>query len=293
MTKCKLIINKMSGNTEKEHKNCDFEEFLLQNYDVVDTIYIDNSNLLNLNMNNEIINYDALAVCGGDGTLNSAINAIQNKKIDLLYFPTGTLNETAKSLSLAKKLSIDNRRIRNVDMGKVGKTMFAYVFAGGIFTPIGYRTEIKKKKKYKIAAYLCKVLKEYKIHHIKAKVIVNDEVFEDVYSLIMVINANRCFGFNFNKRFCHNDGKAQLLLIKAPKTNGLGAKIKIFFPLFRTFFMHLKKEKRTKNLIFVDFEKAKLILDGNYDFTVDGEHIKLEGSSEIEILKRKLKLVVF
>ena len=70
MTKCKLIINKMSGNSEKEHKNCDFEELLLQNYDVVDTIYIDNSNLLNLNMNNEIIDYDALAVCGGDGTLN-------------------------------------------------------------------------------------------------------------------------------------------------------------------------------------------------------------------------------
>ncbi|MFA6865927.1 MAG: diacylglycerol kinase family protein [Clostridia bacterium] len=293
MAKCKLIINKMSGNTKNACENNEFRKLLLKNYEIVDTAYIDNSNAKDLDMKNEVIGYDALAVCGGDGTLNSAINAIENKQIELVYLPTGTLNETAKSLQLVKELSADNRHIRRVDMGKVGQTMFAYVLAGGIFTPIGYRTDIKRKKKYKIGAYFARILEEYKIHHIKAKIEIGDEVFEDTYSLIMVINASRCFGFGFNKRFVHNDGKGQLLLIKAPKTKGLLAKIKIFFPLFRTFFLHLKKEIRSKNLVFIDFEKATLTIDGEYDFTVDGEHIKLTGTNQIEILRQKLKLVVF
>lgn len=291
MAKCKLIINKKSGNNNQKTNCPAFSDILSQYYETVDTVYIDDNNPLD--MKDEVDEYDALAVAGGDGTLNSAINAIKNRKMDLFYLPTGTLNETAKSLQLAKKLSAENRRIRRVDMGKVGDTMFAYVLAGGIFTSIGYNTDIKRKKKYKFAAYLERIFHEYKIHRIKAKIETGTEVFEGEYSLVMVINACRCFGFRFNKRFCHNDGKGQLLLIRAPKNNGILGKIAIFFPLFRTFFLHLKKEKRSKNLIFVDFSRAKITFDGEYDFTVDGEHIKLSGENDVEILQRKLKLVVF
>lgn len=291
MTKCKLIINRMSGNSKSKEKEQEWVNLIKGSYNIVDTIYIDPEH--NINMAEEIAGYDALAVCGGDGTLNSAINAIKNTRIDLIYIPSGTLNDTAKSLCLAKKLSSENKRIRRVDMGCVNNTMFAYVVAGGTFTPIGYQTKIKTKKKIKIFAYFLEVLKEYKIHHIKAKVEINGKTFEDEYTLIMAINNTRCFGFNFNKLFAHNDGKGQLLLIKAPKGSGLFAKIKIFFPLFRVFFMKMRKEKEGEIIKFISFKEAKFTFDKPYTFTIDGEKIELEKEVNIRILQRKLKLVVF
>lgn len=281
----------MSGNAKCAEKEREWIELIASTYDEVHTIYIDTEH--NINMSDEINGYDALAVCGGDGTLNSAINAVKGTKLDLIYIPTGTLNDTAKSLRLAKELSADNKRIRKVDLGCVNSTMFAYVLAGGTFTPIGYRTKIKRKKRIKIFAYFLEVLKEYKINHIKANINVNGENFSGEYTLIMAINSSRCFGFNFNKLFSHNDGKGQLLLIKAPKGNGFFAKIKIFFPLFRVFFMKMKKEKYGKNIKFITFRKAQITFEEPQTFTIDGEKILLEGTADIKILQRKLSLVVF
>ncbi|HKL74187.1 MAG TPA: diacylglycerol kinase family protein, partial [Clostridia bacterium] len=265
MTKCKLIINRMSGNSKPIEQEQDWVNLIKGSYDSVDTIYIDPEHCID--MKEEITGYEALAVCGGDGTLNSAINAIKNTRLDLIYIPTGTLNDTAKSLCLAKKLSAENKRIRRVDMGSINDTMFAYVVAGGTFTPIGYRTKIKRKKRFKFFAYLLEVFKEYKIHHIKAKIEINGNTYADDYTLIMAINNTRCFGFGFNKLFSHNDGMGQLLLIKAPKGNGLLAKIQIFFPLFRVFFMKMKKEKNSKYIKFFSFKTFKLTLESPYVFT--------------------------
>jgi diacylglycerol kinase (ATP) len=281
----------MSGNSKPIEQEQDWINLIKCSYDGVDTVYIDAEH--NINMREEIVGYDALAVCGGDGTLNSAINAVKNTALDLIYIPTGTLNDTAKGLCLAKKLNAENKRIRRVDMGCVNDTMFAYVLAGGTFTPIGYRTQIRRKKRFKFLAYLLEVFKEYKIHHIKAKIEINGKIYQDEYTLIMAINNSRCFGFRFNKLFSHNDGKGQLLLIKAPKGDGLWAKIKIFFPLFRVFFMKMRRERDGKIIKFCSFKDVKLSFVESQNFTIDGEKIELKGDAEIKILKRKLNLVVF
>ena len=140
MSKCKLIVNKLSGNADKVADLSEVEQLLREKYGEVDKIYIDSDN--DVKMKEEIGGYDALAVCGGDGTLNSAVNAVQGTGLELVYVPCGTLNDTAKSLRLAKELSHTDRRIRRVDMGQIGDTMFAYVLAGGTFTEIWYRTKI-------------------------------------------------------------------------------------------------------------------------------------------------------
>ena len=267
------------------------ERLLSEEYDSVDVVCIDEK--CNVKIKDEIGGYDALAVCGGDGTLNSAINAVKGKGMALYYIPCGTLNDTAKCLRLAKELSDTERRIRRVDMGQVGDTRFAYVFAGGTFTEIGYKTKIKTKKRFKILAYMMMVLRTYKVHRIKAKIELPDKTFEDEYTLIMAINSSRCFGFSFNKRYCHNDGKGQLLLIKSPRFNGLIGKIEIFFPFFKAFFMGLRKERDGKKMKFLDFTDAKITFENAETFTVDGEKIELDGENDLKILKQKLNLMVY
>lgn len=281
----------MSGNA-KSTADCDnIVDVLEEYYEQIDVVNIDKDN--NIRIADEIQGYDALAACGGDGTLNSALNAIKNTKTELIYIPSGTLNDTAKSLHLAKELSKGNRRIRRIDIGKVNDSMFAYVCAGGTFTPIGYKTKTKHKKHFKALAYIFMVLKEYKVHHIKAKILSGNKAYEGDYTLIMAVNSERCFGFDFNHLYCHNDGKGQLLLIKAPKGKGIFAKISLFFPFFRAFFIGFKKELSTKNIEFFSFSEAKLLMDKPYTFTVDGEEKELAEKNDIKILRQKLKLIVY
>jgi len=292
VNKCKLIINKLSGNSCKVASLEEIDTILREKYQEIDTKFIDSDH--DIKMSEEVDGYDALAVCGGDGTLNSAINAISKKNMELVYIPCGTLNDAARSLRLAKKLSKDNRRIRRVDMGQIGDTMFAYVLAGGIFTPIGYRTKNEHKKRFKALAYLSKIFKEYKIHRIRAKITLTEgRILDDEYTLIMVINSRRCFGFRFNKLYRHNDGRAQLLLIKAPSSDGFWGKVKVFFPLFRAFFMGFRSDYDKENLKFLTIDQAFLELADQTEFTVDGEKIELDGGNYIKILRQKLNLVVY
>ena len=292
MTKCKFIVNRLSGHAKKSADVESLTARLKKHYDEVDVAYIDEDN--DLRMSEEIVGYDALAVTGGDGTLNSAVNAVRRSKMELFYIPSGTLNDAGQSLRLAKKLAADKKTVRKIDIGQVGDKMFAYVFAGGIFTEIGYATDLKRKKHFKLLAYLDMVFKTYKVHRIKARIEVDDRgVLEDEFALIMAINSTRCFGFTFNKRFSHNDGKAQLLLIKSPKHDNFLGKIALFFPLFRTFFIGYKEERHGRWVRFYDFTHLNLTLEDTTDFTVDGEKLTLSGENEIKIWKRKLNLVVF
>lgn len=290
MQKCRLVVNTLSGNAKRLPKIGDIEAFLKENYDLK-TVFISEENDVRIKDLTDGI--DVLAVCGGDGTLNSAVNAVSGKAVDLMYIPCGTLNDTAKSMRLAKRLSKGNRRIRYVDMGLIDGTKFAYVLAGGTFTEIGYETKIKTKKHFKILAYLMQVFKAYKIHRINAEINLGDRVIKDEFTLIMAINCSCCFGFKFNKRYVHNDGQAQLLLIKSPRHNGLLGKIEIFFPFFRAFFIGLKKEKDGKILKFLDFSDAIITIPDGSSFTVDGEKIILSGKNELKILNRDLKLIVY
>jgi len=290
VAKCKLIINKLAGNSQKTEDMNKILDVLTENYNIIDTVYIDENN--NVKMRDEIVGYDALAVCGGDGTLNSAINAVRDKNIRLIFMPCGTLNDKSKSMKLAKKYS-GSKKIRRFDIGKVGDTMFAYVFAGGTFSPIGYQTKRKDKKRFKRLAYFSMIFREYKVHRIRAKIGLENRTLQDVYTLLMVVNSHTCFGFNFNKMHVHNDGKAQLLLIKAPKSDGFLGRLKIFFPFFRAFFIGFRHEVDKKNLKFITIRCAELDLDGKYTFTVDGEKLDITGKHRIEILRQKLNLIVY
>lgn len=291
MRRCLLLINKTSGNVSRALNNPAIYNSLQKDYDIIDTLYIEENSPIDIGQAS--IGYAGLAVCGGDGTFNNAINATRDKNLELIYIPCGTLNDAAKTLHLTAKLKQDKRDIRRVDIGEIKNTLFSYVAAAGTFTAIGYRTQNKLKKKIKFFAYLWEVLSEYKVHHIKAKIELKDKVYEDAYTLIMAINSQRCFGFNFNKLYSHNSGKAHLLLIKAPKGKGLFSKIKIFFPFFRAFFIGFDKEYCSRQMIFTEFDKAKITVDTPYVFTIDGEKIELDGEFNLTIHKQKMKLFVY
>lgn len=266
--RCVIVINRLSGNGNRADERT-LKSAFERGYSV-DFYYITQKQMLK-----DFSAYERIVVCGGDGTLNGILNSKMRDDVEIIYLPYGTLNEFYKGGIK------DNHFLKDICFAN--DLYFSYVMAAGIFTPIGYCVNDKKKRKYKALAYISHVVKEYKIHRIKAKLTTQDYCDEGEYSLIMAIDSPRCFGFRFNRLFKTDDGIMHLLTIKAPKSSGLLCKIKIFFPLFRAFFIGFGKPYHSKNMDFRPFDSLQISLSEDVDFDVDGEKKTLGGDVNLGI----------
>lgn len=176
-------------------------------------------------------------------------------------------------------------------IGKAGDKIFTYVLAAGSFTPIGYTAKVKLKQKIGVLAYIGQIVREYKIHRIKARLSADEQSFSGEFTLIMFLKSPRCFGFNFNRDFSENDESGHLIAIRSPKHNGLLGKIEMFFPFFRVFFIGLKKPKDGK-IIFRRVKDAGIKIDEPYTFCNDGEKCEISGDSRVTFKRTKCKISI-
>ena len=279
LEKCLLVINKKCGNYQKFNEDC-IGAILGGEYSV-EFADIDDDFRSRI----ELEDFNAVAILGGDGTLNSVLNKIRGLKIKVFYLPYGTLNEKSHTLD-----GFDPSG--EIMVGSVGGQVFSYVSAAGTFTPIGYTTKTERKKKIKSLAYLFEVLKEYKVHNINARLSIDDKVEEGTYTLIMVLKSPRCFKFHFNHLYDPTKSTGHILLIKSPGKNSLLNKVRIFFPFFRAFFIGFRKEIEKKNILFKEFTNLELHLDEKIDFDVDGEKKVFEGDNVFTIGKLPQQFIV-
>lgn len=300
MENCLIIINRNAG-TSKKISFEKVEKCLGDGYDFK-RVVIPRDNI------GDVEKYDAVAVCGGDGTLGSVLQRVYDKPIDLFYFPVGTLNDKAKAERYARHKSacpscadaaVNKKPVVYGDLRKIieqdgyrtvdcDSHVFAYVFAAGSFTPIGYTSKVNDKKKFGVLAYISKVVEEYKPHRIRAKIENGKHVYEGEFTLIMFVKSPRCFGFPFNKAFDSQSASGHLVAIRSPKHKGILGYIEMFFPFFRVFFMGLKKEKTKGNVIFEKVYSSKLTLLEDVDFCSDGEKRTLEKDSYKISFKRSV-----
>lgn len=288
--KCLFVVNTLAGHYKKKVVDKKIEE-LSRGFDSSFVFLDENSPFP------DVKGFERVVVFGGDGTLNSILNAEKSQNQEIIFLPIGTLNETAKNSNNSFSECL-----------RVGERKVAYVFATGIFTPLGYNTKTKTKKRFKVFAYIFNVLKEYKIARISASIKMSKPSEKDLssnlsenknarnlntlqeesfssnisgeYALIMCIKAKSCFGFKFNK-IEYASREFGLLLIKSPKHGGLIGKIELFFPLFRSFFIGFKKEYSSKNISFEKVNAVNLSIKEKTAFCLDGEKAVFENDIQI------------
>lgn len=295
MKKCLIAINFNAGSSRK----ISFEKVrtrLGKDFEYTHCS-LDKEELPDLNA------YDAIAVCGGDGTLGSVLEKAFGLPISIYYFPVGTLNDKAKATRYShyKNSANHNRNKKSyvgssnqpIVIGKCQKVLsngkyttldckeeiFAYVLASGSFTPIGYTSSVKEKQKVGVLAYIGKIIKEYRPYRMHAVIDTYNNRYEDDFTLIMLLKSPRCFGFKFNKGFDANSQSGHLIAIRSPKHDGLLGCIEMFFPFFRTFFMGLKKSRDKGKIIYKEINSLTLTFNDNLSFCKDGELSNIEKST--------------
>jgi YegS/Rv2252/BmrU family lipid kinase len=111
--------------------------------------------------------FDLAIVCGGDGTLNHAINGIlkDNIHMPIGYVPVGSTNDFSKSLYGNHGHSIldvchyiVNGKTFTYDAGKFNDSYFNYVAGFGAFPMVSYTTPQNMKNSLGYTAYILKLI---------------------------------------------------------------------------------------------------------------------------------------
>lgn len=176
---------------------------------------------------NSADDYDLLAACGGDGTLNEAVTGIMRYSPDSLfgYIPAGTVNDFAFSLHLPRNNILEaaeiitNGSVFHCDIGTFDRRYFTYVAAFGAFTDVSYSTPQDFKNLFGKTAYFLQGvsrLASLKSYHVRFET--DRETLEGDYIFGMISNTMSVAGISLTKKLdvSLNDGELEILLVKSP-----------------------------------------------------------------------------
>ncbi len=222
MKKIILFYNPQSGSG---NFSASIDKFLAQfqpKYEVTISRLM-NIDLLNYFNKIDKNSYDIIVVAGGDGTVNSVVNAMLKNNIDipLAIIPSGTVNDFASYFKMTANFKelfeiIENNQIKRVDLGKVNKDYFINVCSGGFVTTIPHKTDSKLKNKLGKVAYYLKGIQEFPgFKSLPLRFNTNNNEFEENIFMYLILNSNRAGGFkNINPANVINDGEFELIAIK-------------------------------------------------------------------------------
>ena len=173
------------------------------------------------------MDFDIVACCGGDGTLNETINGIMqlSEQPLLCYLPAGSTNDFAASLGLSSNPEIAAQAVlrhtpRKLDIGKFNQRLFAYVASFGAFTRASYAAPQSAKNVLGHLAYILEGVKDIEsLRPYRVKVEADGEIFDGEYLFGAVTNSTSVAGLmKIDPTLVDmSDGKFELLLIPLPK----------------------------------------------------------------------------
>jgi len=175
--------------------------------------------------------YDAIAISGGDGTLNLALNSLMahDHSIPLVIIPSGTANDFASFLGISKSAeqcaeALANGEIVWADIGLVNDTYFINVCGAGLFTHISQQVDEGMKSTLGKLAYYLKSLEEIpNFQPISVRITNSDTVIEEDIFLFLALNSAGTGGFeNLVPDASISDGLFDFVAIKACPILDLG-----------------------------------------------------------------------
>jgi len=167
--------------------------------------------------------YKYVLIAGGDGTVDSVVNEMKKRNIDLpiAILPAGTANDFANYIGMPHDIQeacnqILSSEVKKVDLGKINDKYFINVASTGLFTDISQNMDTNLKNTIGKLAYYVKGIEQLpNFRKLKIKVS-SDEVFFDGDMYLMLVFNGQTAG---NLKFAYNakvdDGLLDVIIIKA------------------------------------------------------------------------------
>lgn len=241
--------------------------------------------------------FDRVIVCGGDGTLNHAVNGMINEHLDypIGYLPVGSTNDFSKSLygkgnhtfmDICRWLVEGN--VYQFDAGKFNDMYFNYVAGFGAFPMVSYTTPQNMKNSIGYAAYVLNFLQSIPegLSYNRHCRIIHDGIEEEGHYMFgLVTNSTQVAGVKPSviRDSSLNDGIFEATLIKA----GLSA-----LEIGEIIHSMNDEEYSTSALTTFSFREAEFIFDEEVPWTLDGENGGLVQKAHISVLPKAVSIYV-
>ena len=230
---------------------------------------------------------------GGDGTLNHVVNKVMtmDKKPMLAYMPSGSTNDFSKSLGMTdnfqKKLGIAfGDRTISYDIGNINGRYFNYTAAFGAFSKVSYSTDQKLKNVLGYPAYVLTAVMTlqqnlgFKRH---IEMVVDGVKEEGDYVFGAVCNSISIGGMSILEK-AHvqiDDGKMELLLIKAPRNP---------IELEQTIATLIRGETGNPNVTLRQIRHAVFRAEEGLAWSIDGEYGGNYHKSDISVVEKAITI---
>lgn len=214
--------------------------------------------------------YEYILIAGGDGSVDSLVNAMMQKRIDLPIgiLPVGTANDFGKFLGIPQDITeactqILSSKPKGVDIGVVNDKYFVNVASSGLFTDVSQKTDINLKNTIGKLAYYLKGLEEIpNLKKLKVKLKSKEMTYDGEMYLFLVFNGQTAGNFKLATRADVSDGYLDVIMIKA-------VAIRDILPLFIKMLKgeHLDSDK----VIYFKTEEVTIESDEDIVTDIDGE----------------------
>ena len=236
---------------------------------------------------------DLIVCIGGDGTFNETISGVlaAGAKTPIGYIPAGSTNDFAASLHLSKNVveaaqDIVRGQPTVYDVGRFEERYFTYVASFGAFTKVSYATSQSVKNALGHLAYVLGGIAELsaiRSWHVTFEVD-DSRLIQGDYIFGAVSNSTSVGGIlTLDPKIVDmNDGKFELLLIKAPENLAdLGEIVRAL----------TAQDYGSPMITFLPAHKIRVHADAEMDWTLDGEFAKGRELLEIENIRDAVRVI--
>ncbi|MDE6407595.1 MAG: YegS/Rv2252/BmrU family lipid kinase [Anaeroplasmataceae bacterium] len=289
-----LVVYNIYSGKSKIVKNIDYIcQKLKSKYEIVETFASTGPNSIRDYVLQNAGNYDLVVAAGGDGSINEVVNGLMmiKNRPTLAYVPTGTCNDTGKTLGLKKSLRKTMKIILNenktfLDVNQINGQYFIYGLAAGNLTDVSYAANYKVKKRFGKFAYYFETVKSFsKDRTIHIDIQTNGKTISGKFFLFLATNSRYLASFKLHrkKRIYLNEGKLYVTLIR--KTNRFINAID--FALFM-----LLGERYKHNI--EHFETSNMIITSKnaIPYNTDGESLPKLSRIEVTVLSEQIEMIV-
>jgi len=246
----------------------------------------------------QIIRKDSITdvvICGGDGTVNAVVNALQREPLRFGIIPMGSGNGLALAAKIPKQTG---RALDLIFHGKAYPTDAFYIndkfscMLCGIGFDAAVAHEFAKQKKRGLQTYIrISTLQFFKSKPYPFEIQLNDRTLKTDAFFISVANSNQ-FGnqFMIAPKASLSDGLLDIVIVKKMSKLSLP-----FFVLHHVagnnLPLHLSDVREKKNIIYLQTDKISIRNPGFAPLHIDGDPTETQAAFEIRIIPNCFQLI--